>query len=118
MGQHWVWQIAKEGKLVGTQRSSTWCFSLCDCSLRPTKFLFQVPYIGASARQVEHVLSLLRGRPGKMVDLGSGDGRIVRPVCLFVVPSMVAPSLHPGPTLLALIGAGSPPMWSPSSCGL
>lgn len=37
----------------------------------------QVPYIGASARQVENVLSLLRGRPGKMVDLGSGDGRIV-----------------------------------------
>ncbi|XP_067563304.1 adenine nucleotide translocase lysine N-methyltransferase isoform X2 [Pseudorca crassidens] len=36
-----------------------------------------VPYVGASARQVEHVLSLLRGRPGKMVDLGSGDGRIV-----------------------------------------
>ncbi|XP_057603891.1 adenine nucleotide translocase lysine N-methyltransferase isoform X1 [Hippopotamus amphibius kiboko] len=37
----------------------------------------RVPYVGASARQVEHVLSLLRGRPGKMVDLGSGDGRIV-----------------------------------------
>ncbi|KAM5131709.1 meteorin-like isoform 2-T2 [Callospermophilus lateralis] len=37
----------------------------------------EVPYVGASARQVEHVLSLLRGRPGKMVDLGSGDGRIV-----------------------------------------
>ncbi|XP_020032690.2 adenine nucleotide translocase lysine N-methyltransferase isoform X2 [Castor canadensis] len=37
----------------------------------------QVPYVGASAQQVEHVLSLLRGRPGKMVDLGSGDGRIV-----------------------------------------
>lgn len=37
----------------------------------------QVPYVGASARQVEHVLSLLRGRSGKMVDLGSGDGRIV-----------------------------------------
>uniref|UniRef100_A0A2K6S4L0 Adenine nucleotide translocase lysine methyltransferase n=1 Tax=Saimiri boliviensis boliviensis TaxID=39432 RepID=A0A2K6S4L0_SAIBB len=36
-----------------------------------------VPYVGASARQVEHVLSLLRGRPGKTVDLGSGDGRIV-----------------------------------------
>lgn len=34
----------------------------------------QVPYVGASARQVEHVLSLLRGRPGKTVDLGSGDG--------------------------------------------
>ncbi|XP_023567175.1 protein FAM173A isoform X2 [Octodon degus] len=37
----------------------------------------QVPYVGASARQVEHVMSLLRGRPGKTVDLGSGDGRIV-----------------------------------------
>ncbi|KAM9584194.1 adenine nucleotide translocase lysine N-methyltransferase isoform 2-T2 [Trichechus inunguis] len=37
----------------------------------------QVPYVGASARQVENVLSLMRGRPGKMVDLGSGDGRIV-----------------------------------------
>uniref|UniRef100_M3YWV6 Adenine nucleotide translocase lysine methyltransferase n=1 Tax=Mustela putorius furo TaxID=9669 RepID=M3YWV6_MUSPF len=34
-------------------------------------------YVGASARQMEHVLSLLRGRPGKTVDLGSGDGRIV-----------------------------------------
>ncbi|KAM4820114.1 adenine nucleotide translocase lysine N-methyltransferase [Thomomys bottae] len=37
----------------------------------------QVPYVGASAQQVKQVLSLLRGRPGKMVDLGSGDGRIV-----------------------------------------
>ncbi|KAM5198275.1 adenine nucleotide translocase lysine N-methyltransferase-like isoform 4-T4 [Hipposideros larvatus] len=37
----------------------------------------QVPYVGASVRQVEHVLSLLRGRSGKLVDLGSGDGRIV-----------------------------------------
>lgn len=44
-------------------------------------FRVQVPYVGASARQVEHVLSLLRGRPGKTVDLGSGDGRIVRTVC-------------------------------------
>ncbi|XP_007955678.1 adenine nucleotide translocase lysine N-methyltransferase [Orycteropus afer afer] len=37
----------------------------------------QVPYVGASARQVQNVLWLLRGRPGKTVDLGSGDGRIV-----------------------------------------
>ncbi|XP_035877019.1 adenine nucleotide translocase lysine N-methyltransferase isoform X2 [Phyllostomus discolor] len=37
----------------------------------------QVPYVGASVRQVEHTLSLLRGRSGKLVDLGSGDGRIV-----------------------------------------
>ncbi|XP_028914538.1 adenine nucleotide translocase lysine N-methyltransferase isoform X2 [Ornithorhynchus anatinus] len=37
----------------------------------------QVPYVPASARQVENVLTLLRGRSGKVVDLGSGDGRIV-----------------------------------------
>lgn len=79
----------------------------------------QVPYIGASARQVENVLSLLRGRPGKMVDLGSGDGRIVRPVSVYSLSLPWWPhSLHPGPTLLAPIGAGGPPMWSPSSCGV
>ncbi|XP_047637007.1 adenine nucleotide translocase lysine N-methyltransferase isoform X2 [Phacochoerus africanus] len=43
----------------------------------PASEPWPVPYVGASARQVEHVLSLLRGRSGKMVDLGSGDGRIV-----------------------------------------
>uniref|UniRef100_A0A8I3Q064 Adenine nucleotide translocase lysine methyltransferase n=1 Tax=Canis lupus familiaris TaxID=9615 RepID=A0A8I3Q064_CANLF len=44
---------------------------------RAVPLRLQVPYVGASARQVEHVLTLLRGRPGKTVDLGSGDGRIV-----------------------------------------
>ncbi|XP_037765991.1 adenine nucleotide translocase lysine N-methyltransferase isoform X4 [Chelonia mydas] len=37
----------------------------------------QVPYVPSSAKQVENVMSLLKGRSGKMVDLGSGDGRIV-----------------------------------------
>ncbi|XP_005870484.1 PREDICTED: protein FAM173A [Myotis brandtii] len=46
-------------------------------ALPATCLLAQVPYVGASVRQVEHVLSLLRGRSGKLVDLGSGDGRIV-----------------------------------------
>lgn len=79
----------------------------------------QVPYVGASARQVENVLSLLRGRPGKMVDLGSGDGRIVRPVSIYSLSLWWWPhSLHPDPTLLAPIGAGGPPMWSPSSYGI
>ncbi|XP_053133154.1 adenine nucleotide translocase lysine N-methyltransferase isoform X1 [Hemicordylus capensis] len=36
-----------------------------------------VPYVPASAQQVENVMLLLKGRSGKMVDLGSGDGRIV-----------------------------------------
>ncbi|XP_075755066.1 adenine nucleotide translocase lysine N-methyltransferase [Pelodiscus sinensis] len=37
----------------------------------------QVPYVPSSTKQVENVMSLLKGRAGKMVDLGSGDGRIV-----------------------------------------
>ncbi|ELK28432.1 Protein FAM173A [Myotis davidii] len=52
-------------------RGHDWGRGLRGTRLRP------VPYVGASVRQVEHVLSLLRGRSGKLVDLGSGDGRIV-----------------------------------------
>ncbi|NXX97548.1 F173A methyltransferase, partial [Centropus bengalensis] len=37
----------------------------------------QVPFQPAGPRQVAHVLALLRGRAGKTVDLGSGDGRLV-----------------------------------------
>ncbi|XP_053133158.1 adenine nucleotide translocase lysine N-methyltransferase isoform X3 [Hemicordylus capensis] len=42
-----------------------------------TRLPGQVPYVPASAQQVENVMLLLKGRSGKMVDLGSGDGRIV-----------------------------------------
>ncbi|KAG7266423.1 hypothetical protein CRUP_001988, partial [Coryphaenoides rupestris] len=37
----------------------------------------QVPYLPASKTQVRNVMTLLRGRKGTLVDLGSGDGRIV-----------------------------------------
>nr|KAF6294789.1 hypothetical protein mPipKuh1_004761 [Pipistrellus kuhlii] len=55
----------------------------------------QVPYAGASARQVENVLSLLRGRSGKLVDLGSGDGRIVSLRDCYNVSVFLAPSVLP-----------------------
>lgn len=44
------------------------------------KYIFQVPYIPASKTQVDNVMKLLRGRKGNLVDLGSGDGRIVSTV--------------------------------------
>ncbi|XP_060116800.1 adenine nucleotide translocase lysine N-methyltransferase isoform X2 [Heteronotia binoei] len=44
---------------------------------RKVPLKLQVPYIPASAKQLENVMLLLEGRSGKMVDLGSGDGRIV-----------------------------------------
>lgn len=37
-----------------------------------------MPYQPSSPRQVANALALLRGRAGKTVDLGSGDGRLVR----------------------------------------
>ncbi|XP_034232637.1 ATP synthase subunit C lysine N-methyltransferase [Thrips palmi] len=36
-----------------------------------------LPYVPATNSQVENVLKALRGRSGRFVDLGSGDGRIV-----------------------------------------
>ncbi|XP_074053188.1 adenine nucleotide translocase lysine N-methyltransferase [Macrotis lagotis] len=44
---------------------------------RKVPLKLQVPYVPASRKQVENVLNLLQGRSGNMVDLGSGDGRIV-----------------------------------------
>ncbi|MBN3301854.1 F173A methyltransferase, partial [Amia calva] len=37
----------------------------------------QVPYLPASRVQVKNVMTLLKGRSGRIADLGSGDGRIV-----------------------------------------
>ncbi len=36
-----------------------------------------LPYVPATPIQIEKILHQLRGREGKMVDLGSGDGRVV-----------------------------------------
>ncbi|XP_050423173.1 ATP synthase subunit C lysine N-methyltransferase [Adelges cooleyi] len=36
-----------------------------------------LPYVPATNVQLQNVLSTLKGRSGKLVDLGSGDGRIV-----------------------------------------
>lgn len=36
-----------------------------------------LPYVPATSAQIENVLKALRGRSGRFVDLGSGDGRIV-----------------------------------------
>lgn len=36
-----------------------------------------LPYVPATNSQIENVLKALKGRSGRIVDLGSGDGRIV-----------------------------------------
>ncbi|XP_065222700.1 ATP synthase subunit C lysine N-methyltransferase [Planococcus citri] len=37
-----------------------------------------LPYVPATSTQMSNVMKALRNRSGKLVDLGSGDGRIVR----------------------------------------
>ena len=38
---------------------------------------FALPYVPATPVQLESVLGFVRGRGGRVVDLGSGDGRVV-----------------------------------------
>ena len=38
---------------------------------------FALPYVPATPLQMESVLCHMRGRGGRVVDLGSGDGRVV-----------------------------------------
>uniref|UniRef100_A0A8C4MKJ1 Adenine nucleotide translocase lysine methyltransferase n=1 Tax=Equus asinus TaxID=9793 RepID=A0A8C4MKJ1_EQUAS len=71
-----AWELLQVAAGSGLAAYAVWAL-LLQPGFRRVPLRLQVPYVGASARQVEHVLSLLRGRPGKMVDLGSGDGRIV-----------------------------------------
>ncbi|XP_025020126.1 protein FAM173A-like isoform X3 [Python bivittatus] len=58
------------------------------------KVSLQVPYVPSSAKQVQNMMSLLKGHSGKLVDLGSGDGRIAdlsdcSNVTVFLAPSVV-----------------------------
>ncbi|XP_030813768.1 adenine nucleotide translocase lysine N-methyltransferase [Camarhynchus parvulus] len=55
---------------------ATWAVLLMP-GFRGVPLRLQVPYQPSSPRQVANTLALLRGRAGKTVDLGSGDGRLV-----------------------------------------
>lgn len=43
-----------------------------------------LPYVPATNVQIQNVLHVIKGRKGKLVDLGSGDGRIVRYLFYFI----------------------------------
>nr|XP_002741906.2 PREDICTED: protein FAM173B-like [Saccoglossus kowalevskii] len=36
-----------------------------------------LPYVPATTKQIENVMKAIRGRKGNLIDIGSGDGRIV-----------------------------------------
>ncbi|XP_077774510.1 adenine nucleotide translocase lysine N-methyltransferase-like isoform X2 [Podarcis muralis] len=71
-GSSWSpFQVAASTSLV---LYFAWAGSL---ALGLRKVYLQVPYVPSSVKQVRNMMSLLQGRSGKLVDLGSGDGRIV-----------------------------------------
>ncbi|CAH2307815.1 N-lysine methyltransferase FAM173A [Pelobates cultripes] len=70
------WGLLQIAGCTGLAAYSVWAFILMP-GFRRVPLKLQVPYMPASTKQVAHVMTLLKGRSGKMVDLGSGDGRIV-----------------------------------------
>ncbi|KAM4631715.1 adenine nucleotide translocase lysine N-methyltransferase isoform 1-T2 [Discoglossus pictus] len=70
------WGLLQIAGGTGLTAYSIWAFILMP-GFRKVPLKLQVPYMPASAKQVSNVMKLLKGRSGKMVDLGSGDGRIV-----------------------------------------
>nr|XP_034986535.1 adenine nucleotide translocase lysine N-methyltransferase-like isoform X9 [Zootoca vivipara] len=88
-GSAWgPFQIAASTSLV---LYFAWAGSL---ALGLRKVYLQVPYVPSSVKQVRNMMSLLQGRSGKLVDLGSGDGRIAdltdcNNVTVFLAPSLI-----------------------------
>nr|CAH7756221.1 unnamed protein product [Callosobruchus chinensis] len=51
--------------------------AICAPFVSPALRKFCLPYIPATNEQIKNILSALKGRTGTVLDLGSGDGRIV-----------------------------------------
>ncbi|CAD5113779.1 DgyrCDS2947 [Dimorphilus gyrociliatus] len=51
--------------------------TVCYAFVRPALRKICLPFVPATQEQISNVLKLLNGRSGKVIDLGSGDGRIV-----------------------------------------
>ncbi|XP_051904081.1 adenine nucleotide translocase lysine N-methyltransferase [Hippocampus zosterae] len=70
------WDVAQIAVGTGLAVYAMWV-GVLQPGFRKVPLRLQVPYIPASRAQVRNVMALLRGRKGVLVDLGSGDGRIV-----------------------------------------
>ncbi|XP_053133161.1 adenine nucleotide translocase lysine N-methyltransferase isoform X5 [Hemicordylus capensis] len=88
------WDLLQMAAGAGVAAYVVWAGILMP-GFRRVPLRLQVPYVPASAQQVENVMLLLKGRSGKMVDLGSGDGRIVNLSDCTSVTVFLAPSVLP-----------------------
>ncbi|XP_068613514.1 adenine nucleotide translocase lysine N-methyltransferase-like [Brachionichthys hirsutus] len=70
------WGVAQIAVGTGLAVYAMWV-GILQPGFRKVPLKLQVPYIPASKAQVDNVMTLLKCRKGGLVDLGSGDGRIV-----------------------------------------
>ena len=85
-------EIKKERKISTTGKvllGVTGSIFTCICAITipfvsPALRKVCLPYVPATSRQVDNVMQLLKGRSGRVVDLGSGDGRIVSGIKLTI----------------------------------
>ncbi|XP_069503110.1 adenine nucleotide translocase lysine N-methyltransferase isoform X2 [Ambystoma mexicanum] len=88
------WGLLKMAGCCGLASYAVWAVILMP-GFRRVPLKLQVPYMPASSGQVKNVMALLHGRSGKMVDLGSGDGRIVLEACRHGFQPAVGYELNP-----------------------
>ena len=71
--------LTRTGKiLLGVSAASfVTVFAVTTPFILPALRKFCLPYVPATTQQVENVVRMLRTSSGKLIDLGSGDGRIV-----------------------------------------
>ena len=72
-------KLTRTGKiLLGVSAASfVTVFAVTTPFLLPALRKFCLPYVPATTQQVDSVMRMLCERSGKVIDLGSGDGRIV-----------------------------------------
>nr|XP_028594229.1 protein N-lysine methyltransferase FAM173B isoform X3 [Podarcis muralis] len=68
------WGLLVTGVIGGTLVA---LYSVATPFIAPALRRHCLPYVPATSKQVENVLKMLKGRNGPLVDIGSGDGRIV-----------------------------------------
>ncbi|KAJ7338351.1 hypothetical protein JRQ81_011342 [Phrynocephalus forsythii] len=68
------WGLLLPGVIGGTLVA---LYAVTTPFIAPALRKYCLPYVPATSTQMEHVLKMLKGRHGSLVDVGSGDGRIV-----------------------------------------
>ncbi|KAI0233491.1 ATP synthase subunit C lysine N-methyltransferase [Lamellibrachia satsuma] len=72
-------KLTRTGKvLLGVSAASfVTVFAVTTPFILPALRKFCLPYVPATTQQVDNVVRMLRASSGRLIDLGSGDGRIV-----------------------------------------